>query len=148
MRRKATANRVKTIMPLEDFEIQIKISTETDVVRASLKVMKMAEIIGFEKTSRYAISTAVSELARNIYKYARRGKITAHPVKIGNAKGIEIIAEDKGPGISDISNAMKDNFSTGNSLGLGLPGAKRLMDEFNIETKHNHGTSITARKWV
>jgi serine/threonine-protein kinase RsbT len=99
-----------------------------------------------KKISRYAISTAVSELARNIYKYAQMGQITAHPVNIGNAKGIEIIAEDKGPGINDISNAMKDNFSTGNSLGLGLPGAKRLMDEFNIETKLNHGTKITTRK--
>lgn len=135
-------------MPKKDFEIQIEISSEQDVFISSLKVLKIAEIIGFDKVSRYAISTAVSELARNIYKYARKGKITAYQLNMANDKGIEIIAEDKGPGITDISNAMKDNFSTGNSLGLGLPGVKRIMDEFDIETKHNQGTRITVRKWM
>ena len=135
-------------MPKKDFEIQIEISSEQDVFISSLKVLKIAEIIGFDKVSRYAISTAVSELARNIYKYAQKGKITAYQLNMANDKGIEIIAEDKGPGITDISNAMKDNFSTGNSLGLGLPGVKRIMDEFDIETKHNQGTRITVRKWM
>jgi serine/threonine-protein kinase RsbT len=136
------------VMTLAKLETNVKISTETDVTMVSLKAMKMAEIIGFNKNSCYAISTAVSELARNIYKFARSGKINIKLVKMGKNKGIEIIAEDNGPGIADLSNAMKDNFSTSNSLGLGLPSVKRLMDEFNIETGLNQGTKITTRKWL
>jgi serine/threonine-protein kinase RsbT len=136
------------VVTLAELETNVKISTETDVIMVSLKSMRMAEIMGFSKNSCYAISTAVSELARNIYKYAGSGKINIKLVKMGNSKGIEIIAEDNGPGIDDLSNALKDNFSTSNSLGLGLPGVKRLMDDFYIETGLNHGTKITTRKWL
>jgi serine/threonine-protein kinase RsbT len=136
------------VMTLAELETNFKIVNETDVIMASLKAMKMAEIMGFSKISSYAISTAVSELARNIYKYARSGKINIKLVKMGKNKGIEIMAEDNGPGIADLSNALKDNFSTSNSLGLGLPSVKRLMDEFNIESELNNGTKITTRKWL
>ncbi|MEN8711351.1 MAG: anti-sigma regulatory factor [Arenicellales bacterium] len=94
------------------------------------------------------VATAVSELARNIYLYAMKGEVTIRVLERETNKGIEIVAEDNGPGIADIGAAMKDHFSTSYGLGLGLPGVKRLMDEFGIDTKRGVGTKITVRKWV
>ncbi|MEW6096863.1 MAG: ATP-binding protein [bacterium] len=93
------------------------------------------------------IATAVYELAKNIFRYAKRGEIIIRRIKKGTKKGVEIIAQDNGPGIADIENAMKDHFSTGGGLGLGLPGVKRLMDEFVIDKERQRGTKITVRKW-
>ena len=117
---------------------QVEISDDFSVAEASSKAMTLAESAGFSRTKQYMIATAVSELSRNIYVYALKG----------SRKGIEVVAEDHGPGIADIDKAMEDHFSTSGSLGLGLPGAKRLMDEFNIQSEPGKGTKITARKWT
>jgi serine/threonine-protein kinase RsbT len=110
--------------------------------------MRLAEVAGFSQTGQFMLATAVSELARNIFEYANKGEITIRTLKRGAKKGIEIVAEDNGPGIADIAAAMTDSFSTQMSLGLGLPGTKRLTDEFYIDTERRVGTKITVRKWV
>src|SRR5260221_12954302 len=91
---------------------------------------------------------AISEIARNIVLYAGSGGMTFGPVSEGGQHGISIVADDSGPGIPDIEQAMEDGFSTGKSLGLGLPGARRLMDEFEIISVPGKGTTITMKKWV
>ncbi len=126
----------------------IKIYRETDIVKASFEGKLSAETTGFRQSEQYMIATVISELARNIFIYALRGEIIIKIIEKNNKKGLEIIAQDKGSGIKDIGQAMKDNFSTSNSLGLGLPGVKRIMDEFVIETKVGVGTKITVRKWI
>lgn len=126
----------------------ILISDEADAGQGPSEAMMLAESIGFSLTKRYMIATAVSELARNIVNYASKGRITLRVVRRGSQEGIEIVAEDNGPGIEDVSKAMQDRFSTSGSLGLGLPGARRLMDEFSIESEVGKGTRVTARKWT
>ena len=93
------------------------------------------------------IATAISELARNIVQYARQGEIVLSAVE-GSRRGIQIVARDHGPGISDLELAMRDGYSTGGSLGLGLPGARRLMDEFAIDSEVGKGTTISMKKWL
>lgn len=126
----------------------LRISEEIDVAKASALAFEVAAAIGFKKSAQFMIATAASELARNIFKYALQGEMTLQEVRRGTQTGIEIIAEDDGPGIDDIGKAMQEHFSTGNSLGLGLPGTKRLMNEFSIDEKRTRGTKITVRKWV
>ena len=126
----------------------VEIVEEIDIAHASYEAMKLAELAGFKQTGQFMLATAVSELARNIFEYANRGEITIRTLERGSKKGIEIVAEDNGPGIADIAAAMTDHFSTQLSLGLGLPGAKRLTDEFYIDTERKVGTRITVRKWV
>ena len=129
-------------------EERIKIANNIDVSTASSKALRFGEIAGFSNTKRYMVATAVSELGTNICRYARDGEITVRVIEDETKKGIEIVANDIGPGIADIEAAMQDNFSTSNSLGLGLPGVKRMMDEFKIETEEGVGTKVTIRKWV
>ena len=93
------------------------------------------------------IATAISELARNIVQYAQHGEIVLSVVE-GSRPGIQIVARDQGPGIADLEQAMRDGYSTGGSLGLGLPGAKRLMDEFTIDSEVGKGTIVSVRKWL
>lgn len=126
---------------------QINIFHEIDIAVATSEAKKIAEAVGFKETEQYMIATAVSELARNIFRYAVRGEITIKIITKKNKKGIEIVAQDNGPGIEDIEKAMKDHFSTGRGLGLGLPGVRRLMDEFVIDSEWQKGTKITIRKW-
>jgi len=129
-------------------ERRIKISEEFDIAKASFEGKLLATTAGFKHTEQYIIATAISELARNIFIYALRGEIIIRVIEQNNKKGLEIVAQDEGSGIKDIGQAMKDNFSTSEGLGLGLPGVKRLMDEFAIDTKAGVGTKITVRKWV
>lgn len=128
--------------------IRVAIVEDIDVAHASLEASVYAKLIGFHKVSQFMISTAVSELARNIFRYAKKGKIILKAISNESEKGIEVIAEDNGPGIPNVGKAMEDRFSTGGSMGMGLPGAKRLMDEFVIEKNRPRGTKITIRKWV
>lgn len=93
------------------------------------------------------IATAVSELARNIVKYAGKGEIIIAPVQKGYRVGIEIIAQDRGPGMLNVEQAMTDHFSSGGTLGLGLPGVKRMMDEFEINSVLEQGTRVAIKKW-
>src|SRR6202163_3533497 len=107
----------------------------------------MATELGFSTGDATLIATSISELARNIVSYARRGEITLKIIHASVRHGVLIIASDSGPGIRDIRQAMRDGFSTSGSLGLGLPGVRRLMDEFEITSKPEQGTVVTVKKW-
>jgi serine/threonine-protein kinase RsbT len=126
----------------------LNISGETDVAYAALGAKIFAKEIGFSKAVQYMISTAVSELARNIFVYAKKGTINLKFVDEYSKIGIEVVAEDLGPGIQDIDKAMEDNYSTGGTMGMGLPGTKRLMDYFQIDTHRTQGTKVIIRKWI
>ncbi len=129
-------------------EVCLTIDSEIDVVTARQKGRELATELGFSSTELTLIATAISEIARNIVEYASQGKICFSIVQQGNKRGIVVIASDKGPGIADIKMAMEDGYSTGKSLGLGLPGARRLMDEFEIVSEVGKGTKVTMKKWV
>ena len=128
-------------------EVEVAISSDQDIVLARQKGRAMAIELGFSSGDATLIATAISELARNILSYARRGKISLKIVHASSRQGISIIASDSGPGIRDIRQAMRDGFSTSGSLGLGLPGVRRLMDEFEIASEPGRGTIVTVKKW-
>ncbi|OGR83018.1 MAG: hypothetical protein A2901_01795 [Elusimicrobia bacterium RIFCSPLOWO2_01_FULL_54_10] len=125
----------------------LKISQEEDIDKSVQAVMVLAENLGFNRTKQCMIGTALSELATNIIRFASKGKIKFKSVHDNDRRGIEIVAEDKGPGIKNLRLAMRDDYSTmKGSLGVGLPGVRRLMDDFKIESKR--GTRVTVKKWV
>jgi serine/threonine-protein kinase RsbT len=128
-------------------EIHVAISSDQDIVSARQKGRVMANEIGFSSGDATLIATAISELARNIVTYARKGQITLKRVNGLNRQGISVIASDDGPGISDIRQALRDGYSTSGSLGLGLPGVRRLMDEFEISSQPGQGTTVAVKKW-
>lgn len=121
---------------------------ENDASRAVLESTLYSREAGFDEAPSRMIATAVSELARNILKYAGSGEIRLRRVKKIGAAGIELEALDHGPGIADCEAAMQDHFSSGGTLGLGLPAVKRMMDEFTLESTLGKGTRVTARKWI
>ena len=123
------------------------IASEEQIIAVRQKAREIAGTIGFGTVDQTRITTAVSELARNIYHFAGKGTVIIFSLE-GDQKGIKIICQDDGPGIADIKLAMTDGYSTGKSLGLGLPGTKRLMDEFQIESESDKGTKITVTKWL
>jgi len=128
-------------------EIQVAINSDQDIVSARQKGRQMATELGFSSGDATLIATAISELARNIIAYARKGQITLKVVNGLNRRGISVVAVDDGPGISDIQQALRDGFSTSGSLGLGLPGVRRLMDEFEITSQPGSGTTVAVKKW-
>jgi serine/threonine-protein kinase RsbT len=128
-------------------EIRVAIKSDQDIVLARQKGRALAAALGFSAVDATLIATAISELARNIVVYARRGEVTLQAVRGTNRKGILIVASDDGPGIPDVRQALRDGFSTSGSLGLGLPGVRRLMDEFEITSQPGQGTTVAARKW-
>jgi serine/threonine-protein kinase RsbT len=125
----------------------VVIARDGDIVEARRKGRELAQRIGFTGSDLTLIATAISEIARNIVVYADRGRISLSEAGNGGRRGIVVIARDEGPGIADIERAMRDGYSTGNSLGLGLPGARRLMDDFEIMSTVGQGTTVTMRKW-
>jgi serine/threonine-protein kinase RsbT len=129
-------------------ETLVPINRDGDIVAARQKARELAKQVGFSGSDLTIIATAISEIARNIVVYAHRGEIVLSAAQRGTRRGVLVIARDHGPGIPDIERAMRDGFSTGKSLGLGLPGAKRLMDEFEIASEIGKGTTITMRKWI
>ena len=129
-------------------ELHRSIRTETDASRAVLESTLYSREAGFEETPSRMIATAVSELVRNILKYAGAGQISLRHVKKIGGRGIEIEAIDRGPGIEDCEAAMQDHYSSSGTLGLGLPAVKRMMDEFSLESTPGEGTRVTARKWI
>jgi serine/threonine-protein kinase RsbT len=129
-------------------ETRVLIERDADVVAARQIGRQLAEQVGFSGRDLVLIATAISEIARNIVVYALPGEVTLAKVTDGPRRGISVVARDRGPGIPDIAAAMRDGFSTGKSLGLGLPGAKRLMDDFAIESTVGSGTTVTMSKWV
>lgn len=129
-------------------ETRVAIDHDVDIVAARRKARELATQLGFSGSDLTLIATAISEVARNIVEYANRGEIVLSAVQRGARRGVLVVARDQGPGIPDIPLAMRDGFSTGKSLGLGLPGAQRLMDEFEIASEVGKGTTITMRKWT
>jgi serine/threonine-protein kinase RsbT len=129
-------------------EIAIPIANEADIVSARQHGRQTAASLGFASSDGTLIATAISEVARNIVLYAVRGSVHIRGVERGGVRGIEIEARDNGPGIPDIRKALVDGYSTSRGLGLGLPGSRRLMDEFHIESSVGKGTTVTMRKWV
>ena len=123
------------------------IEKEQDVVLFRNRVKEYAVKIGMSIVNQTKLITAASELVRNMLKYANGGSTKIEVISEGRNSGIRIIFEDNGPGIKDIPLAMKDGFSTGKSLGLGLPGAKRLVNEFEIKSSVGEGTTVSIIKW-
>lgn len=126
----------------------IPINTESDIVKARQAGRDLAKKVGFGIVDQARITTAVSELARNIYMHAKNGEIIIESTDEEEKQGLKIIAKDRGPGIEDIRAAMEDGYSTSGGLGVGLPGVRRLMDEFFIDSKVNEGTEIIVIKWL
>ena len=128
----------------------VEIGGEDGIVAARQHARALAKDLGFGMVDQSRITTAVSELARNVVRYATagRGEVLMRDVSSGtDAIGIEVVVRDEGPGIADIERAMQDGFTFGSGLGLGLSGAKRLVDEFSIESVVGRGTIVTIRKW-
>jgi serine/threonine-protein kinase RsbT len=123
------------------------IEKEQDVVPFRNRVKEYAVKIGMSLVNQTKLITAASELVRNMLKYANGGITLIEVVSKGRENGVRISFQDKGPGIKDVQLAMKDGYSTGKSLGLGLPGAKRLVSEFDIQSVVGKGTTVTIIKW-
>jgi serine/threonine-protein kinase RsbT len=129
-------------------DIQVLILSDQDIVTARQKGRSLAIALNFSSGEATLIATAISELARNIVTYAKTGEIVLKIINGGSARhGIQVVARDAGPGIADVDQALRDGFSTSGSLGIGLPGVRRLVDEFHIESAENCGTVITVTKW-
>lgn len=128
-------------------EIRYSVMCDVDIVLCRQKGREMAVQMGFAYSDGVLIATAISELARNIVKYAKSGEILITQVENGANAGIQVIARDKGPGIRNIDMAMQDGYSTSGGLGLGLPGVRRLMDTFEIVSSDGSGTTVTTTKW-
>ena len=128
-------------------EIRVEINSDGDIVIARQKGRVMASELGFSSGDATLIATSISELARNIVSYARKGEIKLKEIQNSNKIGILVVASDDGPGIVDIRQALRDGYSTSGSLGLGLPGVRRLMDEFSITSQPGRGTIVAVKKW-
>ncbi|MBS4175494.1 anti-sigma regulatory factor [Bacillus sp. FJAT-49736] len=131
-----------------EFQSSVKILNEWDIVAVRQLGRNIAKELNFGTVDQARITTAISELARNIFLYAKQGQISIEKVFDDGKWGLRIIAEDEGPGIQDIRKAMEDGYTTSGGLGAGLPGVKRLMDTFDIDSKPNQGTTIIATKWL
>ena len=130
-------------------ETRVPIGSALDIVTARQLGRSMAKALGFDGAEVTLVAAAISEVSRNIVEYAKKGEIVLGPVKghDNGQAGIQVIARDKGPGIPDIGLAMKDGYSTSRSLGLGLPGTRRLMDDFEVVSESGKGTTVIIRKW-
>lgn len=137
---------------MDNIQSCVEVNNEWGIVAARQAGRDLSRQIGFGNVDQARITTAISELARNIYLYANRGEIRLEVVENSlntrMRKGIRVIAIDEGPGIQNIRQVMVDGFTTSSGLGAGLPGVKRLMDEFTIDSEVGVGTTITATKWM
>lgn len=131
---------------MED-EVRVSIDSDADLVAARAEARAMAERLGFPRPDPTLIATAISEVARNIVVHVGRGEIVLRPFQDSDRYGLVVIASDEGPGIRDIEAALRDEYSGRSGLGLGLPGARRLMDEFEVVSDSDSGTVVTMRKW-
>jgi len=129
-------------------ELHIPIVNEVDIVTARQRGRALAAELGFASSEQALIATAISELARNILQYAGRGQVEITVEHKGGRTGIGVVASDQGPGIPDLRRALEDGFSTGKGLGLGLPGTKRIMDDFELVSDVGKGTRVAVKKWV
>lgn len=127
----------------------LALDDEHDIAVARNEVRQLAAALGFRLIDQTRLATVTSELARNVVKYGAGGRLILQPTAAGDGRdGLRLIFEDKGPGIADIAAAMRDGFTTGRGLGKGLPGSKRLVDEFNIESAVGRGTRVTVVRWI
>jgi serine/threonine-protein kinase RsbT len=129
-------------------EGRVPVASDTDLVLARQTGRRLAQELGFSSTDITLIATAISEVARNIIQYAGAGEIVLETINDDRRVGILVIARDKGPGIDDIALAIRDGYTTGKGMGLGLPGSRRLMDEFEIDSEPDRGTTIVMKKWL
>ncbi|MBN1875938.1 MAG: ATP-binding protein [Anaerolineae bacterium] len=127
--------------------LHVPIRNDIDVVVACQKGRLLAEQFGFSSTEQFVTATVIAEVAHNILDHAYSGEVILDLVEEEGRMGIVVIAMDEGPGIPDVTMALKDGYSTGHGLGLGLSGARRLMDDFEIETEVGRGTTVTMTKW-
>ena len=130
-------------------EARLPIAGEADIVNARQSARDLARRLGFGLVDQSRIATAVSELTRNVVRYATdgRGDVALRPLTAAGRIGIEIVVRDDGPGIANVEEALRDGFSSGGGLGMGLPGARRLMDELELDSGPGRGTNVTIRKW-
>jgi len=128
--------------------LRLSIASDEDILAARSQIRAAVLELGFAATDMVRIVTAVSELARNILLYAGRGELRVELISEEGREGVQITAQDEGPGIPDVAKALLDGFSTSGGLGLGLPGTRRLMDEFEIQTEVKRGTVVTVKKWL
>jgi len=129
-------------------ESRIAIESDADVVTARQRARELAADLELSSTDQTLLATAISEVARNITTYAKRGEVRLRVVRDDDGRpGIEVVASDRGPGIADIERALQDGYTTGGGLGLGLPGARRLVDEFDIQSAPSAGTTVTLVMW-
>lgn len=126
----------------------VEVKSEWSIVAARQAGRTMAKEVGFGSVDQARITTAISELARNIYLYAKVGQICIEKIIDVNKVGLMVTATDRGPGIKDLRRVMEDGYTTSGGLGAGLPGVKRLMDDFTIDSKEGEGTKISAIKWL
>ena len=133
----------------DEGEVRVRVLRDADVVAARQKGREVATRAGFSPTEATLVATVISELARNIVQFAERGEIMVCPVEQGERTGVMIVARDVGPGIDDVRSALQDGYSTyRGGLGLGLPGSRRLMDEFDIVSEVGKGTTVTMTRWL
>jgi serine/threonine-protein kinase RsbT len=131
---------------MED-EVRVPINADADLVTARAEGRAMAERLGFPRPDPTLIATAISEVARNIVVHVGHGEIVLRPFEEADRYGVVVIASDDGPGIRDVEAAIRDDYSGRGGLGLGLPGARRLMDDFEIVSGPDTGTTVTMKKW-
>ncbi len=129
-----------------DDEMRIAIRTDSDIVAARQAARELASRLGFSSTDLTVLATAVSEVTRNIVRFAGNGEVVVELIE-GPRRGVRVVARDSGPGIPDVEQALTDGYSTYDGLGLGLPGARRLMDDFDVISEPGHGTTVTMTKW-
>lgn len=129
-------------------EARVRIRSLADIVVARQQGRALASLVGFSSSNLTMIATAISEVTRNIVEYAGEGEVAITLINESHKRGVKIVASDEGPGIADLTAVMRDGFSTGQGLGIGLPGARRLMDEFEISSEIARGTTITMKKWL
>lgn len=139
--------RVADEVGLVNDEAVVPIRSDGDIVTARQEGRALASLLGFSSTEATLIATAISELARNIVLYAKRGEIVLALLEDHGRRGIVVTARDEGPGIVDVRKALMDGHSTSGGLGLGLPGVRRLMDDFEIVSQIGKGTTVTVKRW-
>jgi serine/threonine-protein kinase RsbT len=128
--------------------MRLEIRTEEDIIISRAAAKELAREVGFGIVDQTKIATAISELTRNIVKYAGDGLLYLEVVSRNQQPGLEITCEDRGPGIVDIEAALREGYTTGKGLGMGLPGARKLMDDFELTSTVNQGTRVVVRKWL
>jgi serine/threonine-protein kinase RsbT len=130
-------------------EARLRIVAEEDIVSSRLRARELARQLGFGAVDQSRIATAVSELTRNVVRYAvdGQGEVAIRELDASGRTGIEIVVSDNGPGIRDVDQALRDGFTSGSGMGMGLPGTRRLMDEMTVDSEVGRGTVVTIRKW-